>query len=113
VTSREFAHELIDRLPEERIADAVRALQAIERDALLLAALRDRHPDKTEAELMQSLGGVKRGAEVTDEFRKHIADLSSEGIEPRAVEAVREVRRERDAKRRTRRTWSWRRARTP
>jgi hypothetical protein len=100
VTTRELAQKLLDDLPEERLPDAVAALEALERDARLLDVLRQRHPEKSDAELLEDLAVIKQGEEAIEQVRERFADVPFEEIERESVKAVREVRQEMAAERR-------------
>ena len=100
MTAREKAEQLLGEMPEEQVPAVVEALQSLERDAHVLRVLRDRHPQKSEQELMESLKTIKRGREARERIGEAFADGDPEEIEREAVKAVREVRRERVAERR-------------
>lgn len=100
MTAREKAEQLLRELPEEQVPAAVEALESVERDAHVLRVLRERHPQKSERELMESLKTIKRGREARERIGEAFADVDPEEIEREAVKAVREVRKEMAAERR-------------
>jgi hypothetical protein len=51
MTTREKAEQVLKGLPEEQVPVA---LEALERDARVLRMLRERHPQKSERELMET-----------------------------------------------------------
>jgi len=101
MTAREKAEQLLRELPEEQVPAAVEALESVERDANVLRILRERHPQKSEQELMESLATIKRGRKARERMGEAFAGVPSEEIEREAVKAVREVRRERAERRAT------------
>jgi hypothetical protein len=101
MTTREKAEQVLKELPEERVPMALEALETVERDARVLRALRERNPEKSERELMDDLAAIKEGDEAIEQIRARFEGVPSEEIEREAVKAVREVRRERAAARRT------------
>lgn len=54
--------------------------------------LRERHPERSESELMESLATIKEGDEAIKRVRERFEGVASEEIEREAVKAVREVR---------------------
>jgi predicted phosphoribosyltransferase len=100
MTAREKAEQLLREMPDEQLPVALEVLEAMERDARVLKVLRERHPQKSERELMESLATIKRGREARERIGEAFADVDPEEIEREAVKAVREVRRERAAERR-------------
>lgn len=100
MTTREKAEKLLRELPEEQVPAAVEALEGIERDAHVLKVLRERHPQKSEQELMDDLATIKRGREARERIGKAFEGVDPEEIEREAVKAVREVRQEAAASRR-------------
>jgi len=69
-------------------------------DAALLERLRERRPEKSDRELLESSARIQLGREAIARVRKRFAGVPMEEIEREAVKAVREVRRERAAERR-------------
>jgi hypothetical protein len=100
MTTRERAEQVLRGLPEEQVPVALEALEAVERDARVLRVLRERHPEKSEQELMGSLKTIRRGREARERIGEAFADVDPEEIEREAVKAVREVRLETCATRR-------------
>jgi hypothetical protein len=100
MTTREQAEQVLKELPDEQLPVALEALKGVERDAHVLRVLRQRHPQKSEQELIESLKVIKRGREARERIGEAFADVDPEEIEREAVKAVREVRRERAAERR-------------
>jgi hypothetical protein len=80
-------------------AAALDALEEVERYARTLKVLRERNPQKSEGELMESLATIKEGDEAIKRIRERFKGVSSEEIEREAVKAVREVRAEAAAER--------------
>ena len=72
----------------------------VEVDSELLERLRERRPEKSDRELLESVARIQLGREASDRARERFAGVPSEEIEREAVKAAREVRRERAAKRR-------------
>jgi hypothetical protein len=72
----------------------------VEIDTELLERLRRRRPAKSDRELLESVARIQLGHEASDRARERFRGVPSEEIEREAVKAVREVRRERVAKRR-------------
>jgi hypothetical protein len=79
---------------------AERLNAAVEIDSDLLARLRERRLGQSDRELIEGVARIQLGLEASARARGRFADVSSEEIEREAVEAVREVRRERAAARR-------------
>ena len=100
MTTREQAEQVLKKLPEEQLPDALEALMAVERDAHVLRVLRERHPQKSEQELMESLVAIKGGREARERIGQAFEGVDPEEIEREAVKAVREVRQEAAASRR-------------
>lgn len=100
MTTRERAERLLKEMPEEQVPAALDALEEVERYARTLKVLRERHPQKSEQELMESLATIKEGDEAIQRIRERFKDVPSEEIEREAVKAVREVRAEAAAERR-------------
>lgn len=73
---------------------------AVEIDTALLQRLRERRPEKSDRELVESIARIDLGREASARARERFAGVSSEEIEREAVKAAREVRRERAAARR-------------
>jgi hypothetical protein len=69
----------------------------VEIDTALLERLRERWPDKSDRELLESAARIRLGRDATARARKAFEGVSSEEIEREAVKAVHEVRRERSA----------------
>ena len=69
-------------------------------DRELLDRLRQRRPEKSDRELLESAARIQLGREASDRARERFVGVPSEEIEREAVKAVREVRQERAAKRR-------------
>lgn len=67
----------------------------VEIDTALLERLRQRWPEKTDRELVESAARIRLGQEATTRARKAFEGVSSDEIEREAVRAVREVRAER------------------
>ena len=59
-----------------------------------LKVLRERHPEKCERDLMESLATIKEGDEAIKLIRTRFEGIPSEEIERETVNAVREVRAE-------------------
>jgi hypothetical protein len=72
----------------------------VEIDTGLLDRLRQRRLAKSDRELLESVARIQLGHEASDRARGHFQGVPSEEIEREALKAVREVRRERAAKRR-------------
>lgn len=100
MTTREQAEQVLKELPDEQLPDALEALKGVERDAHVLKVLRERHPQKSEQELMDDLATIKRGREAREHIGEAFADVDPDEIEREAVKAVREVRKEMAAERR-------------
>jgi len=79
---------------------AASATIKVEFDRDLLSRLRQRRPEKSDRELLESAARIQLGREASDRARERFAGVPSEEIEREAVKAVREVRQERAAKRR-------------
>jgi len=94
MTTREQAERLLKEMPEEQVPAALDALQEVERYAHTLKVLRERHPEKSERDLMESLATIKEGDEAIKLIRTRFEGIPSEEIEREAVKAVREVRAE-------------------
>jgi len=73
------------------------ATTTVEIDSALLERLRERWPDKSDRELVESAARIRLGQEATARARKAFEGVASAEIEREAVKAVREVRRERSA----------------
>lgn len=73
----------------------------IEIDSDLLDRLRKRRPGHGDRELLESAVRIQLGREAIARVRKRFADVPMDEIEREAVNAVREVRREDAAERRT------------
>lgn len=73
---------------------------SVEIDTELLKRLRERDPQKSDRELLESVAHIQLGREATARVRERFADVPSEEIEREAVKAVREVRADRAAERR-------------
>jgi hypothetical protein len=69
----------------------------VEIDTALLERLRERWPDKSDRELLESAARIRLGQEATARARRGFEGVPSEEIEREAVGAVHEVRRERSA----------------
>lgn len=67
---------------------------SVEIDSDLLGRLRKRRPEKDDRELIESAARIQLGREAIARVRKRFAGVAMDEIEHRAVEAVREVRRE-------------------
>jgi hypothetical protein len=77
------------------------ATTRVEIDSALLRRLHERHPERSDRELLESVARILLGLEASDRVRGRFADVPSGEIEAEAVEAGREVRRDRaDARRR-------------
>lgn len=100
MTTREKAERLLKEMPEEQVPAALDALEEVERYARTLKVLRNRNPQKSESELMESLATIKEGDDAIKLIRERFEGVSSEEIEREAVKAVREVRAEAAAERR-------------
>jgi hypothetical protein len=72
----------------------------IEVDTALLERLRERRPEQSDRELLESMARIQLGREASDLAREAFAGTSSEEIEREAVKAAREVRAERATTRR-------------
>ncbi|HEY2333491.1 MAG TPA: hypothetical protein VGH58_00590 [Solirubrobacterales bacterium] len=73
----------------------------VEIDTDLLDRLRQRRPEKSDRELLESAARIQLGREATAQVRKRFAGIPSEEIEREAIKAVRQVRAERAADHRT------------
>jgi hypothetical protein len=73
----------------------------VEIDTDLLDRLRKRCPERNDRELLESAARIQLGGEAIARVRKRFSGVPMEKIESEAVKAVREVRRERAAERRT------------
>jgi hypothetical protein len=73
----------------------------VEIDTDLLDRLRKRRPERNDRELLESATRIQLGREAIARVRKRFSGVPMEEIESEAVKAVREVRRERAAERRT------------
>ncbi len=100
MTTREKAEQLLKEMPEEQIPVALEALAAGERYARTLRVLRERDPQKSERELMETLVRIKEGDDAIERIGARFAGVDSEEIEREAVKAVREVRAEAAAEQR-------------
>jgi hypothetical protein len=83
--------------------DTIRVMAAtttVEIDSNLLERLRQRRPAKSDRELLESVVRIQLGREASDRAAERFQGVSSDEIEREAVKAVREVRRERVARRR-------------
>jgi hypothetical protein len=69
----------------------------VEIDQELLDRLRERRPEQSDRELVESLLRIQLGHEASDRAREAFAGTLSEEIEREAVKAAREVRAERAA----------------
>jgi hypothetical protein len=69
----------------------------VEIDTDLLDRLRQRRPEKSDRELLESAARIQLGREATARVRKRFAGVPSEEIEREAIKAVRQVRAERAA----------------
>jgi hypothetical protein len=76
------------------------ATTTVEIDSNLLGRLRQRRPAKSDRELLESVARIQLGREASDRAAERFQGVSSDEIEREAVKAVREVRRERAARRR-------------
>jgi hypothetical protein len=93
---------LVSRRPLARILGVGPTVTTtVEIDRELLERLRERHPEKSDRKLLESVARIQLGHEASERAKERFAGVSSEEIEREAVEAVREVRRERAAARRT------------
>ena len=97
MTSRERAERVLQEIPEDQVPVALEALQAVERYAQTLRALRERDPQKSERELMESLVQIREGDEAIERIGARFAGVDPEEIEREAVSAVREARGARSA----------------
>jgi hypothetical protein len=80
---------------------AASSTTTVEIDSNLLDRLRQRRPAKNDRELLEGVARPQLGREASDRASECFRGVSSYEIEREAVEAVREVRRERAARRRT------------
>jgi hypothetical protein len=71
----------------------------VEFDQQLLDRLRERRPEQSDRELLESMARIQLGQEASDRAREAFAGTPSEEIEREAVNAAREVRAERAAAR--------------
>jgi hypothetical protein len=71
----------------------------VEFDQQLLDRLRERRPEQSDRELLESMAHIQLGREASDRARDAFAGTSDEEIEREAVKAAREVRAERAATR--------------
>jgi hypothetical protein len=71
----------------------------VEFDQELLDRLRERRPEQSDRELLESLARIQLGRDASARVKERFAGTSSEEIEREAVKAVREVRAERAAAR--------------
>jgi hypothetical protein len=76
------------------------ATTTVEIDSGLLERLRQRRPAKSDRELLESVARIQLGREASDRASEGFQGVPSEEIEREALNAVREVRNERAAKRR-------------
>jgi hypothetical protein len=88
-----------------RVGDTIAIMPAsstttVEIDSNLLDRLRQRRPTKNDRELLEGVARTQLGREASDRASECFRGVSSYEIEREAVEAVREVRRERAARRR-------------
>ena len=97
MTSREKAERVLQEIPEDQVPVALEALQAVERYAETLRVLREREPEKTERELMESLVRIREGDEAIELIGARFAGVDPEEIERESVSAVRELRGARSA----------------
>jgi hypothetical protein len=79
---------------------AASATTTVEIDSGLLERLRRRRPAKSDRELLESVARIQLGREASDRASERFRGVPSEEIEREALNAVREVRNERAAKRR-------------
>ena len=79
---------------------AASATTTVEIDSGLLERLRLRRPAKSDRELLESVARIQLGREAGDRASERFRGVPSEEIEREALNAVREVRNERAAKRR-------------
>jgi hypothetical protein len=71
----------------------------VEFDQALLDRLRERRPEQSDRELLESLARIQLGREASDRAREAFAGVPSDEIEREAIKAAREVRVERAATR--------------
>jgi|GEM_PF-1045282 len=69
-------------------------------DSELLERLRERRPEQSDREVLESVARVQLGLEASDRARASFAGVPSDEIEREAVKGAKEVRRERAAVRR-------------
>jgi hypothetical protein len=69
----------------------------VEFDQKLLDRLRERRPEQSDRELLESMARIQLGREASDCAREAFAGATSEEIEREAVKAASEVRAERAA----------------
>jgi hypothetical protein len=67
---------------------------AVEIDSNLLERLRQRRPDKSNRQLLESVARIQLGREASDRAAERFQGVPAGEIEDEAVKAVREVRRE-------------------
>jgi hypothetical protein len=79
---------------------ATAATTTVEINSNLLERLRRRRPAKSDRELLESVARIQLGREASDRAAERFAGVPAEEIDREAVNAVREVRRERAAQRR-------------
>jgi hypothetical protein len=71
----------------------------VEFDQKLLDRLRERRPEQSDRELLESMARIQLGRDASARVKERFAGVPSEEIEREAVKAVREVRAERAAAR--------------
>jgi hypothetical protein len=71
----------------------------VEFDQELLDRLRERRPEQSDRELLESLARIQLGRDASARVKERFAGVPSEEIEREAVKAVGEVRAERAAAR--------------
>jgi hypothetical protein len=72
----------------------------VEFDQKLLDRLRERRPEQSDRELLESLARIQLGRDASARVKERFAGVPSEEIEREAVKAVREVRSEMAAEQR-------------
>jgi hypothetical protein len=73
---------------------------SVEIDSELLRRLRERRPEKSDREVLESVARIQLGREASARVKQRFAGVPSEEVEREAAKAVREVREEMAAERR-------------
>jgi hypothetical protein len=91
--------EVSTRRAKIRSMNATPTTTTVEFDQALLDRLRERRPEQSDRELLESLARIQLGREASDRAREAFAGVPSDEIEREAIKAAREVRVERAATR--------------